>query len=380
MKKARVCHITTSHRSTDNRVFQRECRALAKSGFDVTLMARHPREEIIDGVRMLPLPSLNRLGHVFLLPKAAISEAAKLNADIYHFHDPGMLPWALSLARSRGAKVIWDAHELYSATIKQYYFKPLPFVSSALARVFDWVEKRCCAGFAGVVTVSEPLRDRYASWGARVVMARNMIDMNDLPPIKTPRTQGLYTLFTSGTLDESRRARIMFEAFAMFQRGAPNACLRVLAYFGSSYEEESVKRLIHESDLSGSVRIERAKPWTELMANETPHANVGLVLFSRCQNSLVTLPNRLFEYWSRGLPVIATDTPIMKKYVGANDAGLVVNTDSAEELADAYRYYYDNPDVAQRHGQNGYKLVSEKYNWNNEFNNLKALYDEILKR
>ena len=105
-------HLTSTHRPFDTRVFQKECRSLAKAGYKVTLVVPHTEDVVVDGVqiRAVPLPANGRerlkktTRHVY---KAALKENPKA---IFHFHDGELLPFMM-LLKMRGRRVIYDAHE-----------------------------------------------------------------------------------------------------------------------------------------------------------------------------------------------------------------------------------------------------------------------------
>ena len=52
--------------------------------------------------------------------KDIYKKALEIDADIYHFHDPELLPYGLKL-KKKGKSVIFDSHENYSEQIKEKY-------------------------------------------------------------------------------------------------------------------------------------------------------------------------------------------------------------------------------------------------------------------
>ena len=121
---SKVAHLTTLHPAFDNRIFLRECRCLARAGYEVVLVAPHEGAETVDGVRIRPVPkSRSRIDRLLRQGYRVYRCAVDEQADLYHFHDPDLLPWALLLRLRTGRPVIYDMHEDYvtSLTYKPYF-------------------------------------------------------------------------------------------------------------------------------------------------------------------------------------------------------------------------------------------------------------------
>jgi len=85
----KICILTSVHPPFDTRIFHKEAKSLVKAGYDVTLIVQHDKDEVVDGIRIVSLPSpKNRLERmtrtVWHVYRIALAE----NANLYHFHDP----------------------------------------------------------------------------------------------------------------------------------------------------------------------------------------------------------------------------------------------------------------------------------------------------
>ena len=79
-----------------------------------------------------------------------------------------------------------------------------------------------------------------------------------------------------------------------------------------------------------------------------------------------------------GLPIICTDFILWKEIVETNKCGICVNPNNINEITAAIKYLVDNPDIAKQMGENGRKLIEEKYNWKYEEKKLIGLYKKVL--
>ena len=118
----KVCHITTVHPEKDVRIFYKECKSLARNGFDVKLIVVNGNSFIEDGVEVIGVPCdySGRLQRFYKATKAAYHKALQIDADIYHFHDPEFLPYAGKLKR-KGKKVRSEQNAFFLVLLQRIY-------------------------------------------------------------------------------------------------------------------------------------------------------------------------------------------------------------------------------------------------------------------
>lgn len=97
----RVVHLTSAHPRDDIRIFHKECRSLTGAGHEVTLVvADGLGDDTRDGVRIVDVGrSRGRWDRIFRATKRVRDRAIGLDKDIYHLHDPELLPVARVLKR-----------------------------------------------------------------------------------------------------------------------------------------------------------------------------------------------------------------------------------------------------------------------------------------
>ena len=109
--KNKICLLTSVHPPFDVRIFHKEAKSLVKSGYEVTLIAQHDKEEVVDGVKIVNLQRpRNRIERMTKTVWSIYRKAIQVDADIYHFHDPELMPLATVL-KIIGCKIIYDIHE-----------------------------------------------------------------------------------------------------------------------------------------------------------------------------------------------------------------------------------------------------------------------------
>ncbi|TFG82517.1 MAG: hypothetical protein E4H19_12955, partial [Chromatiales bacterium] len=140
----RVLHVSTVHSPTDTRILYRECRSLANHGYDVALLACGDVSADVGSIRVLSLPRPPTRLHRFTVSAfRAVRAAWRENADIYHFHDPELVPWML-LLRLRGKPVIFDVHEDIGGSLAERTWIPrgLRTITGRVARAIVVLSSR----------------------------------------------------------------------------------------------------------------------------------------------------------------------------------------------------------------------------------------------
>ncbi len=92
------------------------------------------------------------------------------------------------------------------------------------------------------------------------------------------------------------------------------------------------------------------------------------------------LPVKLFEYMSAGLPVIASDFPMISEIVNREHCGILVDPlASPQDTAETIRQWWLTKEIPQQMGTAGHRAVRERYNWETLMNQLSELYQTLLK-
>lgn len=373
----KICHITTAHESLDTRIFIRECSSLAKAGYEVHLLANHPRSETINGVQIDPLPKkLSGWGRRLYQAYCAFKEAKNLKADLYHFHDPELLPFMSLLAKRK--YVIWDVHELYYANIIQHNRFRWPLLNSLIAKVFDKLEFYWCRNFAGIIAATPQIRKRYEHLKLNLILLLNVADLESIPPPEDNPAENSSYVLASGNM-YGRQVDKLLQGFALAVKKCNTLKLCVIPVYGNIQQEMEIRNLVERLGLDNYVKFIKPLPWVEFMSKILPAARLGIVFYEKTPNNLAGIPNRLFEYWAGRIPVLVTDTPNLSQIVSDWGGGTVVDSTSSQAIAQGLVPYLRDPIFAKKMGEQGRAAVEKRFNWAIEQKELMNLYSKIIK-
>lgn len=375
-----ICHITTAHTAFDTRIFRRECISLAKAGFKVTLIAQNEHEAIVDGVHIIPLSKPRTvLERRFLTTYQAFELAMPLKADLYHFHDPELIPVMRRLARLTGCPVVWDAHENYVSSLKHFNQLRVPLASWLAAEYFDRLEiKACRREFSGVVTINELMAKRYQAYTDHLAILGNYVDISLLPDPPMVNRSIHPRLVSSGWQSKERCVTEVADAFCIARKKIHCE----VAFWGTfephSLEAELGSRALFGNAPSEDVIIGGPYPWKTLVEELIPTAWAACVLFNpNNPNNVVGLPNRIFEYWANHVPVICTAGTQVARIVEEEGAGIIIADNNPASVANAFLEIVKDIALVKKMGDDGRQAVEKKYNWANAFQNLLNLYADL---
>lgn len=371
----RICLLSALHPPFDKRVFDKEARTLAATGFEVIHLAPGDgSDKTLDGVRVVTFPGpkslWQRLGQLRRLYRLA----SAIDADVYHCNEVDSWGVGVALRLFRGATCVFDVHEHYPEDFAEMRF---PSVFRPLVRgVVRMAMRLLAAGTDRVVLAKRSLADGFRYFPAsRVCLVQNFVPLAELPPLAErclPAAGAPLRLIHLGLVNRVRGWSQMLEGLA-------RAChqdveLLVLGEIGGG-EEPAFLAAVDRLGLAGRVRHRAWLPFAEAM-REVVAADAGVILFQPGYfNHVHALPHKLFDYMGGGLPVIAPAFAIeVAHIVEAAGCGLLVDAADPQSFADAIDRLAGNPAERCAMGLRGRKAVEDSYNWEAEGRRLVAMY------
>lgn len=361
----KVCHVTCGHSPTDGRIFQRECRSLAER-YDVYLIAPNTEDFQKDGVKIVGVPlGGGKVGKLFHLGPF-LKKAMEIDADIYQFHEPELLPIGKKLKR-RGKKVIFDSHEDAPQQLSEKQWIPA-FLRKPLARIYTAYEKKVLKSYDAVVSVTPSIVERLKEINPSTYMITNYPEFQERDD---KRKFGPYVCFAGGI------SRQWMHDVVLDALDGTSAGYLLAGKVSDSDYLEGLKKKDAWSRVEYKGMIPHEQVWALMEAS-----SAGIALNDYVANvgyKMGSLGNtKLFEYMMAGIPVIATDFVLWKEIVEQYDCGTCVNPHDTDAIRNAIEYYVNNPSESRRQGDNGRRAVAEKYCWATQIPVLFEMYEKVI--
>lgn len=281
-------------------------------------------------------------------------------------------------------KLIYDSHEIYIETINQFfprsgwkkiYGVPLIKINQFL---HSKKEKRFIQSVDIKVTVCESLRKYFLKkLRADFLVLRNCPSLTHIKEINEEEkiskradfniANNDFVLLYQGDINPGRGLSIMLDVMKQLPSNFKFIIIgdgMLLQSLKDKCKNESIK----------NVRFLGRISYKDLMTY-TQIADLGINLIEPINESKrLSLPNKLFEYMSVGVPFLSNDLPEPKLLVEKYNCGVLVDYSDIQSIVDRIQSLSKDKNLLSALGNNGRKAINEELNWAVEFEKLlKAL-------
>lgn len=366
----KVAHLTSAHPRYDVRIFYKECRSLVRAGYDVHLVVADGNgDEKREGINFHDVGRNDgRFKRMLISTRKVFAKAVTLDADIYHLHDPELLPIGYKL-KKLGKMVVFDSHEDVPA---QILGKPYlnPVVLNFISKIFKLYESWVCAKFDAIVAATPFICNKFSSINPVSIAVNNFPMLDELSMIETDWAEKKDQVCYIGSIGKIRGVAEIVDAIQYVDGDTR------LALAGN------LKRDVFGQSLEISPGWERTSVLGFLdrdgVKQTLAQSKVGLVTLHPTRNYLDSLPVKMFEYMAAGIPVITSNFPLWRDIIEKNQCGKCVDPLDPKQIARAIDDFIKNPSDAEEMGRRGRLAVRERYNWSIEERALVGLYKKLL--
>ena len=363
-----MVHLSTVHALHDPRIFYKEVQSLKSAGYDVHLVVQHPRSEVVDGIPVTGLPPTRGRYRRLPLLRRAFQAARMLGAELYHIHDPELIPVAVALKRRTGARVIYDMHEDYRG------HGPIE------GRVLRALERWCFSRIDHVVIAEDCYAPVVESAGAAYTPILNYFRPPDAAPI-APKTldEGRFELLYAGVQGEARGLGTLLEVAAHIRRaGLPWRLTLAGVCYVARERHRAEGRIADVGVVLRRAGWAQYLPW-DAMTPFFREAHVGLALLAPHPNYLETIPTKFYEYLHYGLPILCSDFPAWRAFVERHGCGAVVAPDDVGAVVAVLKRWASDPATYARLSAAALQ-AAPRYRWARMEARLLDLYERLLHR
>ena len=372
-----------SHYLTDGRP-RRSAELLAEHGANVEVISLRageiePGGKTVNGVKILRVPlKRQRSGKIsYLYQYGAFTLAAlflltvrsfKRRYDLIHVHNmPDFLVFSALVPKILGAKVILDLHDpMPELMLTIFKLPPESFSVQLLKRLEKW-----SASFANtVLTVNLASKRIYASRSCQPEKIQVVMNSPNeeyypfravSPAVGNGKSTGQFTIMYHGSLLQRNGFDLAVEALDTVRKSIPGASLVVCGERTPFFD--SVMAGAGQRGLQGAIRYLGLKQREEL-AGIIDSCDLGIIPNHRSIFTEMNTPTRIFEYLSRGKPVIAPRSRGIQDYFGDQDL-IYFELGDASDLARKIEYAHSHPVEALETVGRGQKIYLA-HRWNKE--------------
>lgn len=410
-----ICMLLPERFPPDIRV-EKEATALSTAGHSLTLLCRggpdEPTFDHIDGIDIQRLPAdrlfvgLSGLADGARYVSTLVHPAWKRTVlaldgeqpiDALHVHDLPLVKTAIQVGEELDVPVVADLHENYPEAVRQIqrmrgWGEIARDPEALLQRVFlpPWRLKRAerygVRHANRVITVCEEARAHYlrdcgADPSTVKIVANTVnrdsftVETTDDASLELPfDLDASFVVSYIGNFSQHRGLDTLIEGFARLAETTPNAQLLLVGTGNAGYVA-GLKALARSLRVRDRVRF---VGWVafEDVPRYVAASDVCAVPHASTPHTETTVPHKLFQAMSMGVPVAVSDVAPLSRIVTRTRSGLVAPASDERAMATVLKKLTD-ADRARELGANGRNAVEREFNWERDAARLRALYDGL---
>ncbi|WP_181388779.1 glycosyltransferase family 4 protein [Pseudoalteromonas sp. meg-B1] len=367
--KIRVAHLTSVHGRFDIRIFRKMLTSLAGKYNASLIVADGEGDNTTDNIDIFDvgLPT-NRLSRMFKTVRKIYDKALELNAEIYHIHDPELIPIGMKL-KKKGKVVIFDAHEDLPKQLrsKPYLNKALKWL---LPKLFEVYEAIACKKLDAIICATPSIHNKFLKINKQSYTINNFPILGELDN-SLGWSNKVNEICYVGGMAEIRGIRELVHSLKYLD----NCRLHLVGRFSEPELEKELKGLTQWTKVVEHGFVDRKG-----VADILSRCKAGVVTFHKVPNHVDAQPNKMFEYMSAGVPVIASHFPMWKDIIEGENCGICVDPMKPEDIANAINKLLSDDKLAKQMSENGANAVKNVFNWENEEIKLLDIYQGFLEK
>jgi glycosyltransferase involved in cell wall biosynthesis len=236
--------------------------------------------------------------------------------------------------------------------------------SKWVQRFSFWFEKKCYKAATAIVALSEgmagSIRERYGLKNVYVVpnASDNILFGTVQKPMEMPEwTKGKTIFVYAGSLGLMDNCEQIINAAAVIDDKLKEEI--VIVILGEGAERKELEMIVEEKKLS-FVKFLGLKP-KEQVVGWLQRATAAFLVFKNVPVLHTSSPNKMFDAFAAGLPIIQTTQGWIKDLIYKYDCGITVAPNTPMEMADAIQILANNKELRDKKAANAKKVALELF-------------------
>jgi glycosyltransferase involved in cell wall biosynthesis len=237
-----------------------------------------------------------------------------------------------------------------------------------LLRILEWLELKMYNAAEHIVTVGNGYKEKLIEKGIReeyISVITNGFDSEIFFPRQSDEKIGRiykpnheFVCSYIGTIGMACGLEIVLLAAKLLKERNRNNIKFLLV--GSGAVKERLHKQAIESGLDNVVFVDRQDK--NVIPNFLSITDVCLVHLKKTELFKTVLPSKIFEAAAMAQPIILGVEGYAAQFVKEANAGICIEPENAEQLAQVVMYLADNPKICKSFGISGYEYVTKYYN------------------
>jgi len=350
-----------------------------------------PKREVLNGIDVYRVSLKHRRGGkfeygfryaAFILITSALfaMRSMRRRYDLIYVHNmPDILILSALVPKIFGAKAVLDLHDPMPELMMTIFgVSPESMTVRTLKRIEKWSIGR--ANLA--ITVNVACKRIFSTRSCRLEKIAVVMNSPDerifpfreaQPPVNQQSANKPFVIMYHGSLVERNGLDVAVDAIERLRLRVPSAQLRI---FGKTTPFlESTMESVRKRGLQDRVQFFGSRSLEKLVI-EIDGCDLGVIPSHRNAFTEINTPTRIFEYLSRGKPVLAPSTPGILDYF-EKDSLLFFEPGNADELANQIEYASSHPREVSEIAHRAQKVFLE-HTWEHEREMLLSRLSETV--
>ena len=307
-------------------------------------------------------------------------KAFKFKPDIVISVEPLTLIAGYLLKKILKCRFVYDNHEFYSEAFKDKLIELSygNFIATYLSKLYSRYEIYFASKTDAIISVNDHLVNQLKQANPNTYLCANYLN-NDLLDMHMNENYDnkVYDLIYIGSIAFERGLMIYLKTARLFKENNKNYKFLIIGKFKDISTESYFLNYIKQYKLENFI-IYKEYMLHEQVLNYIDKSKLGVYMGNaiQCPKYHKTINMKIFEYFSKAVPVIVNNLSMLSDLVNKSQSGWVVNYCSKELYNIAVKLLNDNELIKEK-GVLAYNFAKDKCIWELQEQDLyKAVFGE----